>query len=60
MENMHCTQEQEAERLFEWVMLFPHEATLRENAKNKYYSLLELTPKYIYKERLRILNTYIN
>jgi tetratricopeptide (TPR) repeat protein len=60
MENMPSTQEQEAERFFEWVMLFPNEATLRENAKNKYYSLLDMTPKYIYKERLRILNTYIN
>ena len=60
MENMPSTQEQEAERFFEWVMLFPHETTLRENAKNKYHSLLEMTPKYIYKERLRILNTYIN
>jgi tetratricopeptide (TPR) repeat protein len=51
MENMPSTQEQEAERFFEWVMLFPHETTLRENAKNKYHSLLEMTPKYIYKER---------
>ncbi len=60
MESMACTQEQEAERLFEWVMLFPNEQALRENTKNKYLSLLEMTPKYIYKERLRILNTFIN
>jgi len=59
MENMACTQEQEAERLFEWVMLFPNELALRENARNLYLSLLEMTPKYIYKERLRIINTYI-
>lgn len=60
MENMTCTQEQEAERLFEWVMLFPNESALRENAIHKYTSLLEMTPKYIYKERLRILNLYLN
>lgn len=59
LENMTCTVDQEAERLFEWVMLFPNELALRENAKNKYMSLLEKTPKYIYKERLRILNTFL-
>jgi predicted ATPase/class 3 adenylate cyclase len=59
MENMSCTQEQEAERLFEWVMLFPNEIALRENAISKYNSLLAMTPKYIYKERLRILNAFV-
>lgn len=57
MENMTCNREQEAERLFEWVQLFPEEWATREKAKEKYGALMEKTPKYIYRERLHLLNT---